>query len=188
MNTIEFRVDSDQAQWAFRRAPEVMKAQMVFGTLRGAEEVARLAKEKAPKVFSSLVNSIRAEMLTGLGADVVGSEAKTGVASAAYVEEGTGPAAGRPRYYPNPDSLLDYLTNTPASRGFKWARAGSAKRELQRMDLWHRSRAMAMAIYQKGTKPHPFMGPASKEGEPRVRAILVEYAGRGIREAFSRGG
>jgi len=187
MSTIEFRIDTDPARWAFDRAPEVMRAKMQFGALRGAEEIARLAKARASKVQSTLVNSIRAEMLPSAGADEVGAEAKTGVNYAAYVEHGTGPAAGRPRYYPNPDSLLDYLTNTVPSRGFKWARKGSGKRERQRLDLWFRSRALAMAIYQKGTKPKPFMAPAAIEADARVRAILVEHAGQGIREVFSRG-
>lgn len=190
--SIDFRADTAQARWAFERAPETMRAKLGFASLRGAEEIARRAREKVPKVHSTLANSVRASMLYGLPADQIGAQAGTSVEHAAYVEEGTGPAAGRPRYYPNPDSLLDYLTNTPSYRKFDWARkprkgAKRDRREEQRLELWFRSRALAMAIYARGTRPQPFMRPAGVELEPRVLQLLNAAAGEAVREVFGNG-
>ena len=184
MNRIEVRVTA-RAQQAFMRSKEVLNRRLSEGVLRGAHEVARLARGKVPKVQSALVNSIRAQMIRNPGANEIGAEAVTGVAHAQYVEEGTGPQAGRPRYYPNPDSLMDYLMNTPASRG-PLAR-GKNRQEQQRLDIWFRSRALAMAIYQRGTKATPFMEPARVEGTPRVQRMVREAVRQAERDVFGDG-
>lgn len=175
---IRYVVDDARARATLQKAPGVVEKWLEGAIARGAMEIARLGRDKAPKLFSTLTNSIRYERLEALHYRVA-----TGVNYARAVEEGTGPAAGHARYYPNPDSLLDYLTTAPSKRGFNWARKGSGKREAQRYDLWWRSRALAWHIYQHGTKAHPYMGPAADEGEPIVRLLARNAVASAIQEA-----
>ena len=100
------------------------------------------------------------------------------------VEEGTGPAAGKQKYYPNPDSLQQYLMMTPSMRGFSWGRRGSAKRGEQELDIWFRSRALAWAIYNNGTKAHPYMAPALKSKRSRLFELVQQGVDQGIKEVF----
>lgn len=99
-------------------------------------------------------------------------------------EEGTGPAAGKARYYPNPDNLLQWLTQSPAVRGFGWAKKFSAKRGGQELELWFRSRALAWAIYNKGTKAHPIVAPTAEKMTPRALDLMRFGVDAGIKEAF----
>lgn len=101
------------------------------------------------------------------------------------VEEGTGPAAGLARYYPNPDNLLQFITQSPRARGFGWAKRYSKKRGGQELELWFRSRALAYAIYMKGTKPHPFVAPTAVKMEPRVLELARYGVDAGIREVWN---
>lgn len=186
MSTIRITIDGDRAAEAFRRVPDAVLRHVRLGTEEGAQIVARDARGRINSKHSTLANSIRVEPLPDAGG-ILGHEAAAGANYAAYVEHGTGPAAGRPRYYPNPDSLQDYMENTTQSRGFKrWARG--AKREAQRLDIWFRSRAWAWSIYMKGTKPHPYMKPAAEASDARVRQVLRVAVERGIREAFGAAG
>lgn len=173
-------IDISRARDALGRIPAAVERAVEVKLWRGAEEVAIEAKELAPKLYSNLVNSIRAQHIGALHYEVV-----TGVHYARGVEEGTGPVAGKARYYPNPESLLQFLRMTPSMRGFSWARLNSAKRGGQDLELWFRSRAMAMAIYNKGTKPHPFMKPAADNKRSRVIELVNQGVDEGLREAFA---
>src|SRR5690606_25474605 len=110
MSDVRIVIDADQAAAAFRKSPEVMLRHAARGTERAAHVIARAAKGKVSKSQSTLANSLSVEQIAGLGEAEVGHQAAPGVAYAPYVEEGTGPAAGRPRYYPNPDALLDFIS------------------------------------------------------------------------------
>lgn len=188
MNTITFRIDDTQAQQAFSRAPEVMLRYVGEGTDQGATVVANAARRSTAftDVFSTLRQSIHVAPIQGLPAGQVGHEARTGVAYARYVEEGSGPAVGRPRYYPNPENLLQYLTHSPRLRGFRdWSGpAGSLSRTLQQDGLEWRARAWAWSIYTRGTRAKPYMRPAAEQSEARVRAILKGAVARGVAEVF----
>ena len=176
---ISLRITDAKARAAYRRAPEVMRRHASQGLGRGAEEVAREARSLAPKLFSTLVNSIGVERLDDLHYVV---SPKVGYARA--VEEGTGPAAGRPRYYPNPDSLQQYIQASPRMRGYAWARTGSRRRGEQHLEVWFRSRAMAWAIYQRGTKAQPYMAPARAKKESRVVELMRQSVAAGVREVM----
>lgn len=178
MIPIRVVVGDARARSVMDRLPGFVEGRLEDALRRGAEEIARLGRDKAPKMFSTLTNSIRTEQI-----EPGHYRVSTGVNYARGVEEGTGPAAGKPRYYPNPDSLLQYLTTSPALRGFKWARKGSNKREGQRYDLWWRARGWAWSIYMKGTKAHPYMGPARDEGEPIVHLLARDAIARACAEA-----
>lgn len=184
MTDIRIVVDADRALQACLRAPEVMARHMSEGTAQGAHLVARGAKRNVRSVFGTLAQSIRVEALSGLPDGQIGHEAAAGTAYAPYVEEGTGPAAGRPRYYPNPDALMDFLAASPKARGFKWAATGSFVRTTQKLELFNRARALAWAICQRGTKPAPYMRTAAAESDEAVRSVLRAAVQRGTEEAF----
>lgn len=190
MSDIRIQVDSDQALWAFERAPDVMDRYVRMGTQAGADVVTAVAKENSSEsggfadVFGALRESIRTYVTEGLPEGKIGHESRASVKYAAWVEEGTGPAAGHARYYPDPDALLAVLRHSPRSRGYKWARKGSKKRGTQDVELWLRSRAWAMSIYARGTRPHPFMAPAAERSEARVREVIGAWVGQGIAEVF----
>jgi HK97 gp10 family phage protein len=162
-------IDDARVMAALKGAPEAMHSAMDAALARGAEEMARAAREAAPKSQSTLTNSIRADRVAALHYEIA-----PGVNYARAVEEGTGPAAGRPKYYPNPDALQQYVMTNPRARGFDLAKKGSGKREQQRYDVWHRSRAFAWWIYQHGTKAQPFMRPAFDATRERVRDLVIE--------------
>lgn len=179
---IQYRIQGDRAVEAFRRAPEVMTRHVAAGTERGAHVVARNARARVSKAHSTLANSIDVAALDSLPPDWVGHEAAAGTHYAPYVEHGTGPAAGRPRYYPNPDNLMDHLLNVRGARRFAWARGG--RRESQRLEVWFRARAWAWHIYQHGTRPHPYMRPAAEQSDSAVRRLIARGVESGIREVF----
>lgn len=174
---------------AFARAPEAMLRHMSAGAEQGAQVVAAAARLGVKRdIFATLRNSIHVARLDGLPANTVGSEARTAVGYARYVEEGTGPAVGRPRYFPNPDSLLQYLTHSRSMRGFRWSgKAGSAARGGQEADLRDRAFAWARSIWLKGTRAHPYMRPAVSGSESRVLQVLRQAAQRGAEEVFGNG-
>ena len=184
MSTQVARIHLDDARvrWAFDHAPEVVVRHVESGLDWAAAIVAVDARKKAPALFGTLAQSILAVREEALQRTV-----RSGSRYARYVEEGTGPAAGHARYYPNPDALLDVLRASPASRGYKWAKKGSAKRGGQDVELWLRSRAWAMAIYAKGTRPHPFMVPALEENRDRCADVVRREALMGVREVFGSG-
>lgn len=180
---IQLRIDAQQALWAFRRAEDVMKRAVLEGTEHGAQLVAREAKNRVNTKHGALVNSIGVAPLTQ--GTAMGHEVRPGVAYAPYVELGTGPAAGRAKYYPNPDTLLDYLRTVRPSRKHNEIRG--QRKDFAEYELWHRSRAWAWHIYQHGTKAQPFMRPAAEASDARVREIMRQAVGRGIAEVFGAG-
>lgn len=176
---IAYRIDSRDAQVAFSRLPEAMRRHVNGALQRGAGEIASEAKLLAPKLFSALSNSIDVFPVGDLAYEV-----RPGVAYAAYVEGGSGPAAGHARYYPNPDNLLQYLMTSPKARGFsRWKRSEKGRIE-QEMGLVRRAQAFAWWIYQHGTKAQPFMRPAAEKKADACLQFVANSVGQGLREVF----
>lgn len=185
MIELRVRIDADKALAAFARVGEVMRRHVLEGTEEGGQVVARDAGGRVNSKHSNLVNSIGVAPLEEGGPQVIGHEVRAGMAYAPYVELGTGPAAGQPRYYPNPDSLLDYLRTVRSSRAHNEIRG--QRRDFARYELWHRSRAWAWHIYQHGTRAHPFMQPAAEANFVRVCEIVRAAVARGVVEVFGAG-
>ena len=146
-----------------------------YGDLAAAE-VARAmrAKVEANKsvAFSNLLNSI--------GVFAVHTEdqfnwfVRPSVNYAVEVEEGTGPAAGMERYFPDPKALEPYVK---LRGGVTFTgRRGSAKRRGQEAEVRDRAWGLARFIFEHGTKPHPFAAPTAVEMSPRVIELLTEGA------------
>lgn len=173
-------VDISRARDALGRIPAEVERAVEVQLALGAEEVARDAKRNAPKLYSTLANSIRAERVGALHYRV-----STGMNYARGVEEGTGPAAGKARYYPNPESLLQYLQMSPQMRRFEWKRKGSLMRDLQEAVLPLRAKQMAWAIYMKGTKARPFMQPAAEANRSRLFELVALGVDEGLKGAMA---
>jgi hypothetical protein len=94
-----------------------------------------------------------------------------------YVEEGTGPAVGHQRYMPPPGALRLWVQRTLRPPAVK----GDEARVIEAVE-----RAVRWAIYLRGTRPQPFMGPAAEAGRAIWRRELVAGVKAGVREA-SRG-
>lgn len=172
---VSIRVDDRQAQAALSQAPDVIRRYVDGAVRRGAEEIAVEEKRLAPKSLSNLVNAIHVAPSGDLAYAV-----RQGVAYAAHVILGTGPAVGQPKYYPNPDNLLQYLTTSPRARGFDWAKRGSKKRGGQENEIKRRAESFAWWIYQHGTKPQDFVSPAVLA----KRDACVEYVRAATGSAF----
>jgi len=166
---------------ALARAPTVMDKHLEVALGRAAQETAKEMRVAASErdVTGVLKNSIKVE------ASPLARFVTPSVNYAAAVEEGTGPAVGRARYFPNPDNLLDFIRQSPAVRGFSLARKGSAKRGEQELDVWFRSRALALSIYMKGTKPHPFVAPTADKMRDRFFAAMDRGVESGINEVMA---
>ncbi len=175
---IDLRYDDKAARAALGKARPVVVRMLGQAIAGGARELSQEARANAAKRhgFGSLMESIKPSMLGPLHWQV-----RAGSIYAPMVEEGTGPAAGKPKYYPNPDRLKDWLTLNTRYRGHEWARKGSKKRGNQELDIWLRSRAWAWGIYQKGTKAYPFMQPAYDTKKGRV----VDLANEAMRLAVA---
>lgn len=173
---VSVRVDTRQAQAAYSAAPDVLRQHLTGAVKRGAEVIASEQQQRAPKSMSALVNAIHVQPVGDLAWAV-----RQGVSYAAHVILGTGPAVGNPKYYPNPDSLLQYLTTTPKARGFGWAKLNSAKRAGQESEIKRRADAFAWWIYQHGTRPQDYVTPAVEA----KRDACVEFIRAATQQAFN---
>lgn len=179
---VSIRVDTLKAQAAMSAAPDVVRKHVGPAVLRGANEIAAEEKRLAPKSLSALVNSI----IVGPAGDLA-YQVSPGVDYAAYVVHGSGPAAGRPRYYPNPDNLLQYLMTSPRARGFDRFKRSARGRLEQEMDLVRRSQSFAWWIYQHGTKPQDFVTPAVAAKRDSCVEFVRDAVAAGIAEIFGAG-
>jgi HK97 gp10 family phage protein len=176
---IDIRIDDAKVLEAFSKAPEVMRRHVGDGVRTGAGEITSEAQRLAPKSETILRNSINFKQ-TGALEWVVHPEA----GYAAAVEQGSGPAAGRPKYYPNRDNLLAYLTENVKARGFsRWKRSERGRLE-QEMSLKRRAQAFAWWIYQHGTKAQPFMAPAAEAKRDRCTELVRAAVSKGLLEVF----
>lgn len=146
--------------------PGLLRMNVIAALDRGAAEVAREARRLAPKAFTTLTNSIRAQTTGEFERTVA-----PGVNYAAYVEQGSGPAIGKPRYMPNPVHLQAWVKLRAGIR--ITGKKGSAQRRSQFDEIRDRAWALARYIQAHGTKPQPFMAPAAANKESRVKQLLA---------------
>ncbi len=179
---VSVRISSDRAIAAFDRAPDVMRRYVSAGVQRGAGEIASEARRRAPKSLSNLVNSIIVGPIDDLSYVVA-----AGSAHAAYVEAGSGPAAGQEKYYPNPDNLLQYLMTSPRARGFERFKRSDLGRLEQEMSLVRRAQSFAWWIYQHGTRAQPFMQPAAEAKRRLCEEYVLSGVDQGVIAVFGDG-
>ncbi len=151
---MRINIDSNASELvrAFKKAPAVMMRSIDRKLGRGALEVAREAKIKAPKARSLLTNSIRSSRVR-LGEYLISA----GTNYAGYVEEGT-----RRGGWPSKQVLAVWMSarGIDASLNF----------------------VIARAIYRKGTREQPYMAPALNDKTSRVMALVRQGVKDGLRE------
>lgn len=130
------------------------------GMARGAVEIAREARDKAPKNSSELTNRIGSRRV-GLLAHDVNADAE----HASYVEEGTRPG-GRPSL----PTTLEWM----ARAGITPQTPGMSRRSLASL--------IRLRIAQRGIEAQPFMQPALRAKSSR----LVELIRQGIAREAAR--
>jgi HK97 gp10 family phage protein len=176
---ITVHLDAAALRRGLKKLPRVMRRHIGAAVAQSAAEIAVEAKDRAPKSLSNLVNSIVAAR-----EDDWAWVVRPGVQYAAHVEYGTGPAAGKAKYYPNPDNLLQYLMTSPKARGFSRFKRSERGRLEQEMALARRAQAFAWWIYQRGTKAQPFMGPAVEAKRDACVGYIRAAVDTGLREIF----
>lgn len=184
-NLVSVRVESSKLQAALRAAPDVMHRHVDGAVLRGANEIAAEEKRLAPNsggVESGLVGSINV-FPHGSDGDIA-YEVRPTADYAAFVVHGSGPAVGKPRYYPNPDNLLQHLMTNPRARGFARFKRSERGRLEQEMGLVRRAQAFAWWIYQHGTKPQDFITPAVANKRGACEVYIRQAVDRGLREVL----
>lgn len=159
MSNIRISIDISRAKAALARAPKVMERAIDIKLSRGAIEVAREARRDAPKAFSNLVNSIRAERVGVLHYQVV-----EGMNYGRVVEEGSKP------HFPNSTVLIPWVERVLGVRG-KEAR--------------EKAFLIARAISRRGTPAQPYMRPAAQAKASRLFELVKQGVDEGIREAFA---
>ncbi len=146
MNAITLTIDSDNLMKALLQAPDLLAKNMANAVLRTTKEIARSARSKAPKAFSTLTNSIKDTQISPYEAIVA-----PGVNYASYVEYGTKAGA-----MPNRDSIQD------------WIEVRNIQPNDPFMDERDLSFIIARSIAARGTPAQPFLIPAFEENKAKA--------------------
>lgn len=157
-NNFSITIDVSRAKAAMARMPSVVENVVDVWLARGAEEVAREAKQQAPKAFSNLVNSIRAERI-----GLMHYQVSEGMNYGRAVEEGTGP------HFPNPDALRPWVERVLGVRG---------------KEADNTAWLIARAISRRGTRAQPYMRPAFDAKRSRLFELVQQGVDQGIKEVF----
>jgi hypothetical protein len=157
-NSISMSLNYLRVREAFIRSPQVMERVIEVKLSRGAEEVARDAKRRAPKAFSHLVNSIRAERVGALHYQVA-----EGMNYGRSVEEGARP------HEVNSRVLRPWVERVLGLRD-KEARAAAF--------------LIARAIKRRGTRAQPYMQPAAEANRSRLFELVNQGVAAGLKEVF----
>jgi HK97 gp10 family phage protein len=179
---IAITIQNRRVTQALEKMPGVIEKRVDAALSTGAREFAVEAKLLVSKARSTLMQSIISRRL-----GLMHFEVTTGTNYARMVEEGTGPAAGRSAYMPNPLFLQDYVKQSPNSKyravAFT-AKRGSPARSAAEDQVRNRAFALAVHIRKHGTKPHPFMEPTRKKLEPRIRELVGNAVDAGVKEVL----
>lgn len=159
---MEFVITIDDAgvQRGLERFPGKVLTAVEAALARGAMEMARTARERAPKAFTTLTNSIKADKIEPLHYVVAPH-----VMYAPFVERGRKP--GR-------------QPGTANGLG-EWIRQ---KTGLQGKELDRRTFVIARAIGRRGIKAQPFMHPAFEAHRDRIVSRVRAAALAAAQEAF----
>lgn len=155
---IDIKIDEKKLLDAMAKSPTIMKRHINRGLSRAGLEVARKAKELAPKSFSTLIHSIRSSRISPFEYHV-----EQGVYYGLFVEQGV-----KKGKMPNPDALVPWL---------------QSKTQIHGPELRRRAGGLARFIQQHGVKAQPYMKPAAEQMESRVNQILDDSIDAGLEEA-----
>lgn len=180
---IEISHDLTAQAQALEAYPEILRRNVLAMLDRGALAVRDEAARLAPKAFTTLTESIKVRVTGEFERTVEPDRADDpDMNYAEYVERGTGPAIGRGRYMPDPETLMAYIKRVSGIR--LSGKRGSPKRARQDQEVHDRAWALARYIYWHGTKPHPYMAPAAANKASRVKQLLAQGVANAAAEAF----
>jgi hypothetical protein len=140
-----------------------VRARIEAGVLKAADTAAltmeREAIRKAPQGVSEpgINKGIHSEAKEAGG--VITARCFCDSPHGAYLEFGTGPAAGHAKYMPPPGALRQWVSRKLGIQG------EDAIADVERAIRWK--------IYAKGTEAQPFMGPAYQKVAPKWKGMLV---------------
>ena len=175
---IKIEIHSRRVIQALEKMPGAIEKRVDAALWRGADEFAIEAKRVVSMARSTLMQSIMARRI-----GLMHFQVSAGTNYARIVEEGSGPAVGKPSYMPNPIFLQDYVKQR-SNVSFA-AKKGSAARRAAEDKVRDRAFALAVHIRRHGTKPHPFMAPTRVKMEPRIRELVGNAVEAGVKEALA---
>lgn len=152
MKTITIRSNAGVLAQAIAADAET-SARLIDQTLeRGAIEIARDARQRAPKARTTLTNSIAHVRLATARYEVT-AQSRYALA----VEEGAGRGGWAPKA-----SLLD------------WMHIAGVRPRTAGMTMERLADLLQLSIYERGTPAQPFMAPAADAAFPRIESRLSE--------------
>jgi hypothetical protein len=157
--------DDEQVRRALQRAPQIMARHLSRGVENAANRVAVEERIQAPKAFSTLTNSIRADIVSPFER-VVGPH----VGYARAVEEGTAGGGFPPPFR----SLL------------AWIKVRRIQPDDPSMTQEGLAVVISRSIAQRGTPPIPFRRRTFGKMKPRVFDILRASVQAGLDEVASQ--
>lgn len=158
---IDITIDDARVQAALDRLPGRVIDAVEVALWRGAEEVARSAKRNAPKAFSTLANSIKADKLGPLHYRV-----SPHVNYGPFVEYGRLPG----KMPGTANGLMEWIKQ---------------KTGLSGTDLDRKTFVIARAIGKKGIRPRPYMKPAFDAHRDRIVERVRASAVRAAQETLN---
>jgi hypothetical protein len=154
MMKIAINIQNRRVNEALAKMPGLIESKVDAVLSRGANDFATEAMAALTASRSvartKLLQSVLARRIM-----LMHFEVTAGANYARMVEEGTGPAAGKKSYMPNPVFLRDYVKQR-ARISFA-AKKGTPARRTAMDEVRDRAFALAVHIRKYGTKPHPFM-------------------------------
>lgn len=158
MSSLFLSIHSDNLMRALLQAPDKLEKEMGNATLRNIKEIARSARDKAPKAFTTLTQSINDVMISAYE----GLIAPT-VDYAQAVEEGTDGGA-----MPPVQNILD------------WIRVRNIEPNHPDMDQEDLAFVIAQSIAVRGTPAQPYMEPALEDNRGRAERRYNEAIERAL--------
>lgn len=150
MVTRRFKIDTQQAEKVFKKAPDLLHKHLRNGLDRSAGVVINQAQQLAPYAGSELVRTISYQYTGPLRVEVFAAKQY-----ARYVEEGTGPGGMPPLY-----TLRD------------WIRARHITPRDPNMSENQLAYIIGRSITARGTPAQPFMEPSLERSEARIQQLL----------------
>ncbi len=178
---INVKLDQEKTLQGLEHLPGAVGAEVDAELGRLAQEGAVMMKrrlaENRSMARTTLANSIhavrRALMHWWVGPAVNYARA---------VEEGTGPAVGRPSYMPNPEHLEDYIRQRGGIR--MAGKPGSSRRQRVINEIRDRAWGLAVHIRRHGTRPRPYVKPTAEQLNAIASARVTAAVQRGLQKVF----
>lgn len=178
---IDIRIDHQKALQGLEHLPGTVIAEVdgEMGAIaeQGADMMKRQLAINRSMARTTLATSVRAERRAAMHWWV-----GPGLNYGRMVEEGTGPAAGRRSYMPDPERLQDYIRQRGGIR--MTGKPGTSARQRAIDEIRDRAWGLAVHIRRHGTKPRPFVKPTAEQLRAIASTRVSEAVQRGLQKVF----